>query len=184
MKTEIETVLERHTVDIRKVHAEFREASARRHVTSYQEYHFDNNVLNRAPAQKILSIYNWNPGRRRGKEGAIEKQISGKLHVIALHEAIEYFDHEVLTNRFHVTHYGGSAVLFNMDTFLLDIKIKSISYTTSGTICRTRIFKKESGLAIQGVISRASFRRELHGLPSMPIISVSSKELSPIVTCR
>ena len=87
-----------HTVDNRKVHAEFREASARRHVTSSQEYHFDNDVPNGSPVQKRLSIYNWNPGPRRGREGATEKQIAGKWHIIALQEAIEYVDHELLTN--------------------------------------------------------------------------------------
>ena len=36
-------------------------------------------------------------------------------------EAIEYVDHELLTNRYHVTHYGGCAVLFNKDTFFPDV---------------------------------------------------------------
>ena len=117
VKADFETVLERHAVDIRKAHAESREASARKRDTSYQEYHFDNNVPNRSPVQKRLSIYNWNPGPRRGREGAIEKQIAGKWHVITLQEAIEHVDHELLTNRFHVTHYGGCAVLLNKDTF-------------------------------------------------------------------
>ena len=46
--------------------------------------------------------------------------------IITLQEAIEYVDHELLTNRFHVTHYGGCAVLFNKDTFFPDVKVKSI----------------------------------------------------------
>ena len=33
-------------------------------------------------------------------------------------KAIENVDHELLTNRFHVTHYGGCAVVFNKDTFI------------------------------------------------------------------
>ena len=48
------------------------------------------------------------------KQGAIEKQIAGTLP-----EAIEYVDYELLTNRFHVTHYGGCAVLFNKEGHLL-----------------------------------------------------------------
>ena len=102
--------------------AEFREASARSHDISLRQQ----NVPNRSPVQKRLSIYNWNPGPRRGREGAIEKQIAGKWHVIPLQEAIEYVDHEYLTNRFHVTHNGGCAVLFNEDTFFPDVKVKSI----------------------------------------------------------
>ena len=43
----------------------------------------DNNVPYRSPVQKRRSIYNWNPGPRRGKEDAFEKQIAGKWHVIA-----------------------------------------------------------------------------------------------------
>ena len=63
---------------------------------------------------------------KRGKECAIEKQIAGKWHIITLQEGIEYVDHELFTNRFHVAHYGGCAVLFNKDTFFPDVKVKSI----------------------------------------------------------
>ena len=59
------------------------------------------------------------------KKVLFEKQIAGKWHVITLQEAIEYVDHDILTNRFHVTHYGGCAVLFNKDTFNLDIEVRS-----------------------------------------------------------
>ena len=58
---------------------------------------YDSNVPNRSPVQKRLRFYNWNPGPRRGREGAIEKQIAGKWHVITLQEASEYVDHELLT---------------------------------------------------------------------------------------
>ena len=75
--------------------------------------------------QKRLSIYNWNPGPRRGKEGAFEKQIAGKWHVITLQEAIVYVDHDILTNWFHETHYGECAILFNKDTFHPNIDVKS-----------------------------------------------------------
>ena len=97
--------------------AEFREASARRHDTSYLECHFDN-VHNRSHLEKRLSIHNWNPGPRRGREGAIEKQISGKGHVITLLEAIEYVDHELLTNRFHATHFGFVCSIVQQGHFL------------------------------------------------------------------
>ena len=79
VKADFNTILERHTVGIGKTLAEFREASARRHDTYSQEYHFDNSLPNRSTVQKRLSIYNWNPGPRRGKEGAIEKQIVEKV---------------------------------------------------------------------------------------------------------
>ena len=44
------------------------------------------------PVQKRLSIYNWNPEPRRGEEGAIEKQITWKLHIITLQEASDFVD--------------------------------------------------------------------------------------------
>ena len=72
---------------------------------------------NRLTEQKRLSIYNWNPGHRHGKEEAIEKQIAGKWHIITLQESVEDIDHDYLTNRFYVTLYRGCAVLFSKDTF-------------------------------------------------------------------
>ena len=96
-----------------------------RHDASSHEYRFDNNVPNRSPVQKRLSIYNWNPGPRHGKEGAFEKQIASKWHVITLQEAIEHVDHDILT------HYGGCAVFFNKDTFYPDVEVKSI-YLVAG----------------------------------------------------
>ena len=55
-----------------------------------------------------------------------EKQIAGKRHVITLQEEIE---HVLTTNssriKFHETHHGGCAVLFNKDTFYTDIEVKS-----------------------------------------------------------
>ena len=62
VKADFYTILERHAVDFRMAVAEFREASARRHDTSSQEYHFDSNVPNRSSVQKRLSNCNWNPG--------------------------------------------------------------------------------------------------------------------------
>ena len=111
-------------VDVRKAFAEFRVASARRQEASPKEYFFDSSVPNRSSVRKMLSVYNWNPGPRRVKEGAIEKRIAVKWHIIILQEAIEYVDHELFTNRFHVTHYGRCAVLFNKDTFFPDVMVK------------------------------------------------------------
>ena len=62
-----------------------------------------------SPKQKRLSIYNWNPGPRRGKEDAFEKQIAGRWHIITLQEASEYVEHKFLRERFHVTHFAGCA---------------------------------------------------------------------------
>ena len=122
MTSDPETILHRHIVDAKGANPAFREAKVRKHFPSKEEYRFDADVANRLLQQKRLNIYNWNPGPRRGKEGAIEKHIAGKWHIITLQASIEHLDHEYLTNRFYVTHYGGCAIQFNKDTSHQDIK--------------------------------------------------------------
>ena len=63
--------------------------------------------------QTRISILSWNPGPRRGREGA---------H--ALQEATEYFQHQCFTNHFYITHFAGCAILFN--TFHSDIQFNSV----------------------------------------------------------
>ena len=87
--------------------------------------------------------------------------------------AIEYVDRELLTNRFHVTHYGGCAVLFNKDTFLPGINVKSIYLHDIRHDLPDKVFEGESGWVIQGIISRASFRRHrLSGQKSFTVMSL------------
>ena len=147
-------------VDVRKALAECREASAIRHDTLVQKYFFDSSVPNCSSVQKRLSICNWNPGPQRGKEGATEKQFAGKRLIITLQGALEFGDHELLTNRFHVTHYGGCAVLFNKDTFFSDVKVKSICLHDTRRVLPDKVMEGDSGWVLQGVLSRASFRRQ------------------------
>ena len=73
------------------------------------------------------------------EEGAIEKQIARKWHIITLQEAIEYVDHELLTNRFH---YGGRVVLFNIKTLSsLMSRSNPSTFTISGAYCQMRWLK-------------------------------------------
>ena len=104
-------ILVEHVVDIEKATAEFREASERKHATSSDVNSSRKRFATRSIVQRRLSIYIWNPGPRRVKEDAFEQQIARKWHVITLQEAFDYVDHELLTNRFHVTHYAGCAIL-------------------------------------------------------------------------
>ena len=138
VKTDPHATLVRHMVDVQKAVAEFREASERRHDTCSQTYHFDKNVPNRSLVQKRLSIYNWNPGFRRGKEDAFEKQIAGRWHVITLQEVSDYVDHDILIGRFHVTHHGGCAILFNKDTFYPISTSNPFTFMTPGETCLIR----------------------------------------------
>ena len=144
-----------------------------RHDTPAQEYYFDSSVPNRSSVQKSLSVYNWKPGPLRGKEGAIEKQIAGKWHIITLQEAIEYVDHELLTNRFHVSHCRGRAVPFNKDTFFPDVKVTSIYLHDIRHVLLEKVVEGDSGWVLQGVLSRASFRRQpLSGQKTFTFLSL------------
>ena len=78
VKSDPETILQRHVVDLKGIYLAYREAPARRHSPSSSGYHFNNNVPNRSAEQTRLGFYNWNPGLRRGKAGAIESYIAEK----------------------------------------------------------------------------------------------------------
>ena len=84
MKSDPETILTRHVADVTRANADSREAPARKHSLSSLGYHFNKDIPNRLTEQTRLSVYSWNPGPRRGKEGAIERDIAGKWHIITL----------------------------------------------------------------------------------------------------
>ena len=152
-------ILAEQVVDIHKVVADFRDAFERIQSSSSQTHGVNKYFSSQSPAQRRLSIYNWNPGPRRGKEDAFEKQIAGKWHIITLQEASEYVEHEILHERFLVTHFAGCAILFNKDTFYPDISVKSIYLHDTRRIVQDHIVEGEQGWVLQGVLSRASFRR-------------------------
>ena len=87
-------------------------------------------------------------------------EFSGKWHSMTLQEAIEYVDHELLSNRFHVTHFGRCAVLFNKDTLFPDVKVKSIYLHDTRRELPDKVMQGNSGWVLLGVLSRASFRRQ------------------------
>ena len=95
----------------------------------------------------------------RRKEDAFEKQIAGKWHVITLQEASEYADHDILTNRFHVTHHGGCAILCNKDAFHPNIDVKSIYLHDTRRDLPDQVMEGAQVWVMQGVLSGASFRR-------------------------
>ena len=152
-------ILTEHVVDIHRIEADFRDAFERNLASSSQAYGVNKYFSPQSPVQKRLSIYNWNPAPRRGKEDAIEKQIAGKWHLITLQEASDYVEHEILHERCHVTHFAGCAVLFNKDIFYPDISVKSIYLHDTRRGVQDHIVEGEHGWVLQGVLSRASFRR-------------------------
>ena len=153
-------VFAEHVVDSHKVVADFRDAFERKQSSSSsQTYGVNKDFSSQSLVQRRLSIYNWNPGPLRGREDAFEKQIAEKWHIVTLQEASDYVDHDILKKRFHVTHYVGCAILFNKDTFYPDINVKSIYLHDTWRGLPDQIIEGEQGWVLQGVLSRASFRR-------------------------
>ena len=151
--------LTEHVVDIRRIAADFRDAFETIQASSSQASRVNKLFSSQSPVQKRLSVYNWNPGPRRGTEGAIEKHIAGQWHLITLQEVSDFVEHEILHERFHVTHFVGCAVLFNKDTFYPDISVKSINLHDTTRVVQDHIVEGEHGWFLQGVLSRATFRR-------------------------
>ena len=106
--------------------AGYRKAAERRMPAPQSEYQYDTNAPNRQLEQTRLSIFSRNPGPRRGTPGDIDKHIAGIRHIIALQEAIEYLQHECLTEHFYATHFAGCAILFNKDTYHSDLQVSSV----------------------------------------------------------
>ena len=143
-------VLIQYKVDIQRATADFPEASERRPATPSQTNRANKHFSTRSLVQERLSIYNWNPGPRRGKEDAYEKQIASRWHVITLQEASEYVDHDI---------HGGCAILFNMDTFYSNIDVKSIYLYDTRRDLPDQLMEGDQRWVMQGVLSRASLRR-------------------------
>ena len=66
--------------------------------------------------------------------------------------------HELLTNRFHVSHYADCAVLFNKDTSTPTSVSSPSTFMTQDEIWQV-VMEGEHGWVLQGVLSRAIFRR-------------------------
>ena len=82
VKADSDTILGRHSVDVT-----IKTLSILPRVAPHKD------VPNRLIEQTRLSVYKWNPGPRRGKEGDVEMNIVGKYHITTLQEAIEYLEH-------------------------------------------------------------------------------------------
>ena len=96
---------------------------------------------------------------------------------ISLRKASEYVEHEILHERFHVTHFAGCAILFNKDTFYPDISAKSIYLHDTRRGVQDQIVEGEHGWVLQGVLARASFRR---AAASGQVFTVLSPHISNI----
>ena len=84
----------------------FSTASEKKFLSQLLETQFDNNTPNRQVEQTRIGILSMNLGPQRGEPGAIEKLIASKWHMIALQEAVEFLQHEYLTNHFYISHFA------------------------------------------------------------------------------
>ena len=123
--TQPTTIRARHLTNKGNAAPEFRAAIKKTCLSSPPEYRFTSRP-NRLLEHTWIGVLSWNPRPRRGTPGAIEKHIVGKWHIFELQEAIEYLQHDSLTNHFHISHYAGCAVLFNKDTFYPDVRVSSV----------------------------------------------------------
>ena len=141
-------ILAEHAVDIHTAVADFRDAFERIQSSSSQSNGVNKYFSSQIPLQKRLSIYNWNPRPRRGKEDAIEKRIAGKWHFIALQEASEYVEHETLHERFHVTHFAAVQFSSTRTPSTLTSASNRSTFTTRGEECKIILLKENmDGLA-------------------------------------
>ena len=107
-------ILVQHMVDIHRAPAEFREAPERKPATSS---HMNNS------SKHFAQLEPWNltgekkmPLNNKLQEGGIS---------LPCKRASDYVDRDILTGRFHVTHYTGCAILFNKDTFYANVGVQS-----------------------------------------------------------
>ena len=149
-----------------------REAFMRTCLSSPSGYKFDTSKPNWLLELTRISILTWNPGPRHGTPGAIERHIAGKRHAIARQEAIEYLQHETLTNRFHISTCAGCAVLFNKDTFYPDVRVSSVNIHDTKNEQQV-VREGETGWVFQAVVSSAAFRRvRRSGKPNFTMMSL------------
>ena len=85
---------------------------------------------------------------------------------------------DILTGRFHVIHYAGCAILFNKDTFNTNNDVKSVYLHDTRRDLPDQVMGGEQGWVMQGVLSRASFRRP--PLSEQETFTVFSQHISHI----
>ena len=81
-----------------------------------------------------------------------------------------------------MTHFAGCAVLFNKDTFYPDISVKSIYLHDTRRGVQDHIVEGEHGWVLQGVVSRASFRRA--AASGQKVFTVSSLHIKNVFATK
>ena len=139
--------------------ADFRDAFERNQFSSSQSCGVNKHFSSQSPVQKRLSIYNWNLAPDVERKTHLRNKLRREWHIFTLQEASDYVVHDILQQRFHVTHHAGCAILFNKDTFYPDISVKSVYLHDTRRGLQDQVVEGEPGWVLQGVLSRAIFRR-------------------------
>ena len=129
-------ILAEHVVDIHKVVADFRDVFERIQSSSSQSYGVNKYFSSQSPMQKRLSIYNWNPGPRRGTEDAIEKQIAVKWHIVTLQEASSMSNTKFLMNDFTGPTLRAARFSSTRTPSTLTSASNRSSFMTRGEVCK------------------------------------------------
>ena len=135
-------ILTKHVVDIHRTEADFRVAFERIQASSSQASGVNKFFSSQSPMQKRFSVYNWNAGPRRSPEDATEKHIAGKWHLITLQEASDYVEHEILHERFHVTHFAGCRLSSTRTPSTLTSASNRSTFTTRSEVCKIILSKE------------------------------------------
>ena len=72
---------------------------------------------------------------------------------------LQFFLPELILHKFSVEGYAGCAILFNKDTFYPNIDVKSIYLHFTRRDLPAQVMEGEQKWVLQGVLSRATFRR-------------------------
>ena len=123
-----------------------------------------------------------------GRGDVLAEPLSTNVMKSAIHETscgIQNLDPHALSDERSVLvictrspHYGGCAVLSNKDTFYPDIEVQSIYLDDTRRELPDKVMEGDPGWVLQGVISRASFRRL--PLRSQKTLTVLSLHISNI----
>ena len=134
----------------------FREAVERRHFSPQPKYRFDNNAPNRSVQQTRISILSWNPGPRRGREGAIEEHFRQNCTLLRHKRRLSTFN------------TSASRTISILPTLLDVLSCSTLFTRTSRLIPSTStvidigqqqaVREGQSGWDLQAVISLASVR--------------------------
>ena len=122
--------------------------------------------------------------RRRRSRRRLAEPLSTNGMKSAIHETscgIQILDPHALSDERSVLvictqspHYGGCAVLSNKDTFYPDIEVQSIYLDDTRRELPDKVMEGDPGWVLQGVLSRASFRR-------LPLISQKHLQFCPYI---